>query len=110
MEVSMPTGSLCAERNVIGSALADDITLTRKDLKVIAVYSAIIPTANISEVRDTNNDSVCQPCDITEDHTNRSPVVGGKRKIMNMSRNGEPKQLSSENGSLSEFFNMSFSP
>ena len=40
MEVSMPTGSLCAERNVIGSALADDITLRRQDLKVICVYSA----------------------------------------------------------------------
>ena len=40
MEVSMPTGSLCAERNVIGSALADDITLRRQDLKMIAVYSA----------------------------------------------------------------------
>ena len=39
MEVSMPTGSLCAERNVIGSALADDLTLKREDLKVIAVYS-----------------------------------------------------------------------
>ena len=35
----MPTGSLCAERNVIGSALADDITLRRQDLKMIAVYS-----------------------------------------------------------------------
>lgn len=34
MEVSMPTGSLCAERNVIGSALADDLTLRRQDLKV----------------------------------------------------------------------------
>ena len=39
MEVSMPTGSLCAERNVIGSALADDLTLRRQDLKVIVVYS-----------------------------------------------------------------------
>lgn len=36
----MPTGSLCAERNVIGSALADDMTLKRQDLKYIAVYSA----------------------------------------------------------------------
>ena len=35
----MPTGSLCAERNVIGSALAADVTLMRKDIKVIAVYS-----------------------------------------------------------------------
>ena len=40
MEVSMPTGSLCAERNVIGSALADDLTLKRQDLKVVCVYSA----------------------------------------------------------------------
>jgi hypothetical protein len=39
MEVSMPTGSLCAERNVIGSALADDVTLLRKDIKIVAVYS-----------------------------------------------------------------------
>lgn len=35
----MPTGSLCAERNVIGTALADDLTLLRKDIKLIAVYS-----------------------------------------------------------------------
>lgn len=33
----MPTGSLCAERNVIGSALADDLTLRREDIKFIAV-------------------------------------------------------------------------
>ena len=43
MEVSMPTGSLCAERNVIGSALADDMTLLRSDLKVLCVYSAGFP-------------------------------------------------------------------
>jgi len=33
------SGSLCAERNVIGSALSQDITLKRRDLKMIAVYS-----------------------------------------------------------------------
>lgn len=33
----MPTGSLCAERNVIGSALADDLTLLRRDIKAVAV-------------------------------------------------------------------------
>ena len=32
MEVSMPTGSLCAERNVIGTALADNPRLKRQDL------------------------------------------------------------------------------
>lgn len=42
MEVSMPTGSLCAERNVIGTALAADLTLRRQDLKYIAVYSACL--------------------------------------------------------------------
>lgn len=39
MEVSMPTGSLCAERNAIGSALAENPSLTRKQIKQIAVYS-----------------------------------------------------------------------
>jgi len=39
MEVSMPTGSLCAERNVIGSALADRPGLKREDLKLIAVLA-----------------------------------------------------------------------
>ncbi|KAJ0410996.1 hypothetical protein ATCC90586_007150 [Pythium insidiosum] len=36
-EVSMPTGSLCAERNAIGSALAQDPTLPRHALKMIGV-------------------------------------------------------------------------
>jgi hypothetical protein len=54
MEVSMPTGSLCAERNVIGSALADDLTLRRQDLKVIAVYS--VGGIGVSETIDSNND------------------------------------------------------
>lgn len=39
MEVSMPTGSLCAERNVIGTALADNPSLKRQDLKMIAVLA-----------------------------------------------------------------------
>lgn len=43
MEVSMPTGSLCAERNVIGTALADRPGLKREDLKLIAVLA--VPNA-----------------------------------------------------------------
>ena len=35
----MPTGSLCAERNVIGSALASDLTLKREDIQYVAVLS-----------------------------------------------------------------------
>lgn len=52
MEVSMPTGSLCAERNVIGSALADDLTLRRQDLKVIAVYSVGSLEDETKRIRD----------------------------------------------------------
>jgi len=44
LEVSMPTGSLCSERNVIGTALASDPTLRRKDLKYIAVLSMTLET------------------------------------------------------------------
>jgi len=47
MEVSMPTGSLCAERNVIGTALADNPTLHRFDLKYIAVLSIPSSSTNI---------------------------------------------------------------
>ena len=43
MEVSMPTGSLCAERNAIGSALADNIGLSRSDFVLIAVLSVSPP-------------------------------------------------------------------
>jgi hypothetical protein len=35
----MPTGSLCAERNAIGTALAADLSLRRRDLCIVAVYS-----------------------------------------------------------------------
>ena len=45
LEVSMPTGSLCAERNAIGSALADDLSLHRNDLKVVAVLGCTLPAA-----------------------------------------------------------------
>lgn len=44
MEVSMPTGSLCAERNVIGTALASDPSITRQHLTMVAVYAANLPT------------------------------------------------------------------
>lgn len=98
MEVSMPTGSLCAERNVIGTALADDMTLKRQDLKLIAVYSA-------NEVLDKEkmvNDKTPNLCrfitptidDDTLDIRQAmvpppSPVVGHKRKIFNIPTQSE---------------------
>jgi len=42
LEVSMPTGSLCAERNCIGSAVASDPSLKREHMKMLAVLS--LPT------------------------------------------------------------------
>ena len=39
MEVSMPTGSLCAERNVIGTALTSNPSLKREDLRMVAVLA-----------------------------------------------------------------------
>ena len=44
MEVSMPTGSLCAERNVIGTALANNIELRRSDLLMVAVLAVTLNT------------------------------------------------------------------
>ena len=43
MEVSMPTGSLCAERNVIGTALATHPNLRREDLLMVAVLAVPLP-------------------------------------------------------------------
>lgn len=39
LEVSLPTGTLCAERNAIGSALATFPSLERRDVKAVAVLS-----------------------------------------------------------------------
>ena len=40
LEVSMPTGSLCAERNAIGTALAQRPGLLRREIRRVAVLSA----------------------------------------------------------------------
>ena len=42
IEVSMPTGTLCSERNAIGTALASDPSLKRCDMKMIAVLSVAL--------------------------------------------------------------------
>jgi cytidine deaminase len=39
VEVSMPTGTLCAERNAIGNALAADQSVSRSDMMAVAVLS-----------------------------------------------------------------------
>ena len=57
MEVSMPTGSLCAERNVIGSALADYPALKREDLKLIAVLAVPLVEVETIMKRSTSSGS-----------------------------------------------------
>lgn len=62
MEVSMPTGSLCAERNVIGTALADNPGLKRQDLKAIAVLS--VPQPRQQKGRLARSGSVASYCSL----------------------------------------------
>jgi cytidine deaminase len=57
IEVSMPTGSLCAERSAIGSALASDPTLKRKDMKMIAVLSLTLNPEDYLSVKQSSEDS-----------------------------------------------------
>ena len=58
MEVSMPTGSLCAERNVIGTALASNPKLKRQDLKCIAVLAVPQPSKEESIPRAPRSTSL----------------------------------------------------
>jgi cytidine deaminase len=59
-EVSMPTGSLCAERNAIGSALARDPTLRRRDLKMIGVLGLNLGGGGPNRSRSTSSTGVVQ--------------------------------------------------
>lgn len=125
MEVSMPTGSLCAERNVIGSALADNIALKREDLKYIAVYSAKTILENKSRagsledrlenksragsLEDRLLDSKSRAGSL-EDRADmnidvpKSPLPGQKRKMMRMP---SFQSVSPDNGTLA---NLSIPP
>lgn len=42
IEVSMPTGTLCSERNAVGTAVSQDPTITRRDFQMIAILSATL--------------------------------------------------------------------
>jgi hypothetical protein len=55
MEVSMPTGSLCAERNVIGTALASNPGLKREDLRMVAVLAVPLDTERPSNMRRSSS-------------------------------------------------------
>lgn len=57
----MPTGSLCAERNVIGTALANDPGLKREDLLMVAVLSVQLPEEPPKKFLPPPGPSFCQP-------------------------------------------------
>ncbi|KAL9191414.1 hypothetical protein ACHAXT_001120 [Thalassiosira profunda] len=61
MEVSMPTGSLCAERNVIGTALASDPGLKREDLLMVAVLSIQLPGEALKRPSPPPGPMICRP-------------------------------------------------
>ena len=60
MEVSMPTGSLCAERNAIGSALANDLTIRREEFKMVAVFG--MKGLDQKKVKSVNPLGPCGSC------------------------------------------------
>ena len=65
----MPTGSLCAERNVIGSALAADLTLLRSDIKAVAVLAV---------ARLERPPTATAPSGVAADTSFVSSAVGGR--------------------------------
>ncbi len=56
MEVSLPTGSLCAERNAISSALAANPAMRREDVRCVAVYGG--------QLGDKRFDNPLEPCGV----------------------------------------------
>eukprot|EP00485_Elphidium_margaritaceum_P009281 CAMPEP_0202696172 /NCGR_PEP_ID=MMETSP1385-20130828/9497_1 /ASSEMBLY_ACC=CAM_ASM_000861 /TAXON_ID=933848 /ORGANISM="Elphidium margaritaceum" /LENGTH=570 /DNA_ID=CAMNT_0049352285 /DNA_START=29 /DNA_END=1741 /DNA_ORIENTATION=- len=75
VEVSMPTGSLCAERNAIGTALAADPSLRREHIKAVAVlFMGEFATATVERklhasatkqltlIEDAQDDNPRGPC------------------------------------------------
>jgi len=84
MEVSMPTGSLCAERSVIGSALAQNPDLKREDLKLIAVL-AVPPVQTPDALKRVASSSTLASLD---DHI-RKGSIGSEGDDQNLDESAE---------------------
>jgi hypothetical protein len=74
MEVSMPTGSLCAERCVIGSALANTPGLRREDLRMVAVLAVPLPRLVVDTSTSITNTNICN---FIPSSIDAAPVCGG---------------------------------
>ena len=101
MEVSMPTGSLCAERNVIGTALAANLSLQRHHLKYIAVLSLSLDgsssdvdqsltTPSIDPKPNSNLHGLGYDLDCTENHTHVEKEAGPNILPLKMNKNVDP--------------------
>ena len=77
LEVSMPTGSLCAERNAISTMLANNPSISRKDFKMIAVLSI-----NITELKENDLNPI-NPCGSCREWLKKIAEVNPKFKIIN---------------------------
>jgi len=98
MEVSMPTGSLCAERNVIGTALAQNPGLKREDLLMVAVLAVSLPEepSKLSSP-PPGGSSFCQPVspyekdgaefvlEVEEKLKQHQSTIGGMRRVRSSS-------------------------
>lgn len=98
MEVSMPTGSLCAERNVIGTALAQNPGLKREDLLMVAVLAVTLPEEPSKlPSPPPGSSSVCQPVspyekvgaefvlEVEEKLKQHQSTIGGMRRVRSSS-------------------------
>lgn len=92
MEVAMPTGSLCSERNAIGSALADNMGLKRSDILGIAVlfvnilareypYNIIYNSNDIAQHKKMSRVNPCKPCGVCSEWLKHIVVVNPDFKV-----------------------------
>ena len=98
IQVSMPTGSLCAERNVIGSALAMNPSLKRDDLIMVAVLA--IPLEDIyqqmSHFQGKNTDQILDVANETPYSTNNRINMKRNMSISSFASIVEEQTLSDE--------------
>ena len=76
LEVSMPTGSLCAERNAISTMLADNPSISRRNFTMIGVLSI-----NITELKNDLNP--INPCGSCREWLKKIAEVNPNFKIIN---------------------------
>ena len=98
----MPTGSLCAERNVIGTALSADITLRREDIKLVAVYAGSMHSTNpLHRIASTNSVTAA---DRMGQLSRQTSVTFGGGQLSN-STSIDHMVVDSNNGSVSDHTN-----